>query len=290
MHGTTRDTRDILPRLLDFCLLLFLLTCVFDPADKVLNLKVYIFALCWVVTLTICLSSRDPVAVPRGLLIYTLLFILVPLYSIVWHWLSDGSPRFEGFSMLKGYVLITLAPMLVLARTDLLPRLCAVSGMRYRRFFGWDALGVVTQVASGILIGFLAGGSYQLAAELFARGCITNEGYPGEITGAEAVADLYRTTNRVHDDGTLRTRHLTTNVIVDVDDAGDAAAARSAFVVLQATPDLPLQPIVTGRYHDRFGRADGAWHFVERHMLLDHVGDVSRHLHPGLVARLHADP
>jgi undecaprenyl-diphosphatase len=54
------------------------------------------------------------------------------------------------------------------ART-LLPRLCAVGGMRYRRFVGWDALGVVTQVASGILIGYLAGGSYQLAAELFGR-------------------------------------------------------------------------------------------------------------------------
>ena len=126
LHGTTRDTRDILPRLLNFCLLLFLLACIFDPADKVLNLKVYIFALCWVITLTICLSSRVPITVPRGLLIYILLFVLVPLYSIVWHWLSDGSSRFEGFSMLKGYVLIALAPMLVLARIDLLPRLCAV--------------------------------------------------------------------------------------------------------------------------------------------------------------------
>ena len=39
MHGTMRDTRDILPRLLTFCLLLFLLACVFDPADKVLSLS-----------------------------------------------------------------------------------------------------------------------------------------------------------------------------------------------------------------------------------------------------------
>jgi hypothetical protein len=112
--------------ILGFLLLLFLLCCTFDPADKVLNLKVYIFALCWVVTLAFCLASRVPIKVPRGLLIYTLLFILVPLYSIVWYWLVNGDDRFEGFSMLKGYVLITLAPMLVLSRTDLLPRLCAV--------------------------------------------------------------------------------------------------------------------------------------------------------------------
>ena len=126
MHGTTHDTRDILPRLLNFCLLLFLLTCVFDPADKVLSGKVYIFVLCWAVTLALWLSSREPATVPRGLLMYTLLFVLVPLYSIVWYWVTNGSARFEGFSMLKGYVLITLALMLVLSRTDLLRMLCAV--------------------------------------------------------------------------------------------------------------------------------------------------------------------
>jgi 3-phenylpropionate/cinnamic acid dioxygenase small subunit len=122
---------------------------------------------------------------------------------------------------------------------------------------------------------------------LFARGKITNEGYPGAIVGPDAVANLYRSTNRVHDNGTLRTRHLTTNVIVDIDEAAGTAATRAAFVVLQATPDLPLQPIVSGRYHDHFVRIDGEWHFAERHMLLEQVGDVGQHLHPSLVAQLH---
>ena len=58
---------------------------------------------------------------------------------------------------------------------------------------------------------------------LFAAAKITNEGYDAEIVGADAVADLYRSTNRVHDDGTLRTRHLTTNVIVDIDEAAGTA-------------------------------------------------------------------
>jgi len=118
--------RDLLPRLLGVFLLLFLLSCIFDPADKVLSLKVYIFLLCWVVTLAICLSSRTQISVPRGLLVYTMLFILVPLYSIVWYWLSNGRAPFAGFDLLKGYVLITLALMLVLSGTELLHRLCAV--------------------------------------------------------------------------------------------------------------------------------------------------------------------
>jgi 3-phenylpropionate/cinnamic acid dioxygenase small subunit len=64
--------------------------------------------------------------------------------------------------------------------------------------------------------------------ELFADAVITNEGVAGEIAGAEAVKQLYLNTNRVHDDGTLRTRHLTANVQVDIEEAAGTAAARSA--------------------------------------------------------------
>jgi 3-phenylpropionate/cinnamic acid dioxygenase small subunit len=100
----------------------------------------------------------------------------------------------------------------------------------------------------------------------------------GTVDGADAISSLYRRSNRVHDDGTLRTRHLTANVIIDIDEDADTASARSAFVVLQQTPVLPLQPIATGRYHDRFARTDGEWHFVQRHIIVDHVGDVREHL------------
>jgi 3-phenylpropionate/cinnamic acid dioxygenase small subunit len=124
---------------------------------------------------------------------------------------------------------------------------------------------------------------------LFADAKITNEGYDAEIVGAGAVANLYRSTNRVHDDGTLRTRHLTSNVIVDIDEAAGTAQTRSAFVVFQATAGVPLQPIVSGRYRDDFATRDGVWSFTHRHIVLDHVGNVGEHLHPGLVAQLH-DP
>ena len=119
---------------------------------------------------------------------------------------------------------------------------------------------------------------YDALAELFADAELSNEGFAGSIRGGEAITDLYRRTNRVHPDGTLRTRHLTTNLIIDIDEATDAASARSAFVVLQQTPVLALQPIVTGRYRDRFVRRDATWRFAARHITVDHVGDVSEHL------------
>jgi 3-phenylpropionate/cinnamic acid dioxygenase small subunit len=113
---------------------------------------------------------------------------------------------------------------------------------------------------------------------IFAAGRITQPGVPGGIEGAEAVASLYRGTNRVHPDGTLRTRHLTTNVIVDIDEPADTATASSSFVVFQDTPNVRLQPIVTGRYRDRFRRVADVWRFEEREMRVEHIGDVSEHL------------
>jgi hypothetical protein len=53
----------------------------------------------------------------------------------------------------------------------------------------------------------------------------------------------------------------------------------SSYVVLQALDDLPLQPIVTGRYRDTFGRdSRGEWRFEERRYAIDLAGDLSRHL------------
>ncbi len=75
---------------------------------------------------------------------------------------------------------------------------------------------------------------------------------------------------------------MTTNLILDVDDANGTATARSYWTVLQAAPGLPLQPILAGRYHDRFRRRNGRWSFSERRYLVDLVGDVSRHMLGGL--------
>jgi 3-phenylpropionate/cinnamic acid dioxygenase small subunit len=115
-------------------------------------------------------------------------------------------------------------------------------------------------------------------AALFEHGRITNEGVAGAIEGPDAVRALYLGTNRVHPDGTLRTRHVTANAIVDIDEAANSASARSGFVVFQQTKELPLQPIVAGRYRDTFARADSAWRFERRHIIVEQVGDVREHL------------
>ncbi len=74
---------------------------------------------------------------------------------------------------------------------------------------------------------------------------------------------------------------MVANTALAVD--GDRLVARSSYVVLQALPDLPLQPVVTGSYVDTFAVVDGAWAFVERRFALGRTGDLSRHLAPGVL-------
>ena len=114
-------------------------------------------------------------------------------------------------------------------------------------------------------------------AALFADAVYRSEG-GGRYEGAAAVRAILQRMVRLHEDGTPRTKHVTTNVVVEVDVAAGTAAARSYFTVFQATARIPLQPIVAGRYHDRFVRTDGAWRFADRLIFMDLIGELSDHL------------
>jgi len=119
-------------------------------------------------------------------------------------------------------------------------------------------------------------GDFAGLGTLLADATFTGGGEP--VSGAQAIEKMFRDTLIVYDDGTPRTRHLITNVRIQVDEAADTAVSRSYFTALQSLPDLPLQPIASGRYHDRFERRDGQWRFDERRVRVDLTGDVSRHL------------
>lgn len=122
---------------------------------------------------------------------------------------------------------------------------------------------------------------------LFAHAVITSEGLPTETRGVQEAEAMYRRAARVYDDdGTLHTKHVTTNLIIEVDEEAGTATCRSYVTVFQQTPTLPLQPIFQGRYHDRFERVDGQWRFTHRHMFSDRLGDLSGHLTPEVMASL----
>lgn len=114
-------------------------------------------------------------------------------------------------------------------------------------------------------------------AELFAHGRI--QAAPEIVfEGSEAVRAMYDGATRLFEDSTPRTRHVTTNVAIEVDDEASTASSRSSYTVFQQTDELPLQAIIVGRYHDTFHRVDGRWCFDPREVFVDLTGDLSHHL------------
>jgi 3-phenylpropionate/cinnamic acid dioxygenase small subunit len=116
------------------------------------------------------------------------------------------------------------------------------------------------------------------AGDFDGLGALLGRGNFMGVSGADRIAKLFATTTRRFPEhgNTPRTRHLVLNPIVDVD--GDAATARSTFCVVQQTDTVALQPIVVGRYADTFARGGEGWHFTERTVDIQMLGDVSDHL------------
>lgn len=120
-------------------------------------------------------------------------------------------------------------------------------------------------------------GDFAGVGELLGAAALTFEGYDTSLTGATAIEALYASTTRRLADGTPKTKHVMSNVIVEVE--RESAHSRSYFTVLQAVPgELALQPVIAGRYLDAFEQVNGRWHFVAMHVIVDLVGDLSAHL------------
>jgi 3-phenylpropionate/cinnamic acid dioxygenase small subunit len=101
------------------------------------------------------------------------------------------------------------------------------------------------------------------------------DGASSESRGAAAVREFCDGT-RLYADGTPRTKHVVTNVIIELD--GDRARSRCSVTVFQQTDALPLQPIASGRYVDRFERVGGRWRFADRLITGFLLGDRSQHV------------
>lgn len=113
-------------------------------------------------------------------------------------------------------------------------------------------------------------------AELFEHGEWTVEGTPPNRGSDEVLAAIAGV--QIYEDGTPRTKHMTSNVELDIDEDAGTASGQCYVAVFQQTDDFPLQPIFIAHYFDEFERADGAWRFTKRLIRHPLVGDLSHHL------------
>lgn len=122
---------------------------------------------------------------------------------------------------------------------------------------------------------------YEALGEMFEKGAVkANRGEEGEaLVGSDQVYAHYSGTNKIHESGSPQTHHMVTNVIIDPNQSRSSnVKAGSCYLVLQAAPKLPLQPIVAGRYADLFVCENGIWRYVEKFIYIDLIGNISEHL------------
>ena len=126
-------------------------------------------------------------------------------------------------------------------------------------------------------------GDFVAVAELFRHARVVLDPRNDASVDADGILQIWTDSVIRYPDGTPRTKHVTTNPIVEVDEDAGTATCRSYYTVFQQTETLALQPIIAGRYHDRFECVEGAWRFTERdYSLVDLVGDLSQHLRMAL--------
>lgn len=124
---------------------------------------------------------------------------------------------------------------------------------------------------------YLDDGRFTEMGELFAQADVYVGSDLVARRDAAAVAALWARYVRIHPNGTPRTHHIATNLIIE-DDGPGRARAHSYILVVQHADGFPLQPVTAGDYLDRFARADDTWRFTERRVGNDLFGDMSHHL------------
>jgi hypothetical protein len=120
-------------------------------------------------------------------------------------------------------------------------------------------------------------GDFDRLGEYFRRGKVRVNGVDAVYEGTDGVLDMFKSFTRFYD-GIPSTKHVTTNLRIELDESGESASAKSYFSVLQARPELPLQIVIAGRYADTFERIDGKWYLTDRFEYCDLMGDLSVHI------------
>ena len=109
---------NVIKRLFLLFIIAFIFVTIFDPADIVFGLKVPLFILCFITGgLFLTVNSGRPY-IPIDLIIYTLLFVAIPLFSILVYFIKSGTNPYEGFNMLKAYLFIFFTLILVMTKID----------------------------------------------------------------------------------------------------------------------------------------------------------------------------
>ncbi len=93
------------------------------------------------------------------------------------------------------------------------------------------------------------------------------------LRGTAEVRPVYE--NLLAQDRSRHTKHLITNLSVDVEPGATTASSHCRWTVLQGTPGEPISITLSGQYTDTFEKVDNRWRFSDRLITTDLTGEPS---------------
>lgn len=123
----------------------------------------------------------------------------------------------------------------------------------------------------------LDAGDFDGVAALFERAVWRSPDREEILEGSGPIRRIYDKVH-VYEDGTPRTHHLLSNLTIEIDETGEGASSHCYVTVIQGiAAGEPINIVLSAQYIDKFAKTDGTWHFSERFMVSDMMGDLSRH-------------
>ena len=106
------------------CIFLLIFVGVFDPADRLLGLKVPAFILCWLVFLIY--FGLKPLKIMRGVYVYIFLMLFIPVLSMFYFEVFLGGGQTAALMLIKAHLFASLIYILVATKIDIIPMVCRI--------------------------------------------------------------------------------------------------------------------------------------------------------------------
>jgi hypothetical protein len=99
--------------------------------------------------------------------------------------------------------------------------------------------------------------------------------------GGDEIRDQYARTNIVYPDRGRGSKEIYHNILVDIDLHRGTATSVTSYTVAHQPPGDPFELIVAGKYEDEWERRDGAWHWVDRYIVVQYRNSLDKHMQSG---------
>ena len=112
----TPINKNISTHLFNAIFMVFILCTLFDPMDRLLGLKTYLFTACMAYGAIYYITYPGRLKIPLKLIFYVGLMIFIPLFSITHYYFIDGGSLFQGFLLFKSYIFITFSLLIYISK------------------------------------------------------------------------------------------------------------------------------------------------------------------------------